>query len=222
MFFGLMKVVKEGSLAVALSVAVVGAPAAAEASFWDDVKEVASVVPDLFNPSHAVGKMLSGAVLFGGGWAGAALVSSLAFPPAAFIAGVGIGIVGLGLIGWGIYQLATDSGSRNDGPARVPGTIPRNPGEELPGGGRDLPGGSGSETTPGNVPGGTNPNPPGGGGTGNPSSGRDIGGANETGTVGINVDRNTNTSGGITIGGRNPGGVNSGRPTLTPGRGTPR
>lgn len=173
----LMRFAREGSLAVALAVAVAGAPVAAEASFWSDLKDAAEAAPVLFNPSHPVGKMLSGAVLWGGGWAGAAAVSSLALPPMVFATGIAIGVVGIGLIGWGIYELARDTRVA-DGGRTQPGTTP--------GGG-----GSGGGSGGGTIPGGGNPNPPGGGG--NPSTGRDVGGANRVGDEGINIDRGANT-----------------------------
>lgn len=199
---------REGSLAVALSVAVVGAPAVAEASLWDDIKEIAPVVPQLFNPQHSIGKMLTGATVWASGWAGAALVASLAAPPLAVPILIGVGVVGLGLLAWGMVELVRDLNG-SSGPRTIPGDrIPGTGGETTrPNGGGGLPNPDGNTT---NTPttGGTNTTP-------NPGG--------ELGSIerhpGINVGRDATTTPGA------GNGVPNRRPvprTGTGSAGTPR
>src|SRR5690349_4758588 len=135
MFASLLRLAREGTLVVALAVPVVSVPAIAHAGWFQDIKDLSVALPQVFNPSHDLGKLGLGGLLFGGAPI-LALIPVVGVPLA-----IGSAVIGLGLLAWGAYNInhwESDEGSQPN----VPGTT---------GGG-----------VPGNIPGGTNPNPPGG------------------------------------------------------------
>src|SRR5687768_5433762 len=112
MITSLFRFVRGGSLAVALSVAVVGAPAVAEASLWDDFKEIT-------NPQHFVGKAVTGAILLGAGLGTAVLVGGLGAPVIVVAGLVAVAVIGAGFIAGAIYDLVADANE----PRTIPGDV---------------------------------------------------------------------------------------------------
>lgn len=159
---------REGSIATFTVLAFASAPTAAEAGWFDDVKDAVSGLGALMNPSHDLGKFMTGSVMVGGGMAVIASAELATAVGAAAIIGTGItfgGIaivaVGAGLAIWGGYKLWKSF--NGDDAVRTP-PVRERPGD---GGGTSDPGRPGRIDPGGTRPGGTTPGGPGtvGGGT---------------------------------------------------------
>jgi hypothetical protein len=177
---GLVRWVREGSIATVVSVAVLSAPINAHAGFFDDIGEVLSSAPELIgglgklmDPRHDIGKFVTGSVLLGGvGLGGLALAAMFTGVAATVITGgAAIAIVaGIGLMVWGGYNLwksfnGSDSPGSGGRPARPPADGGDNrPGRIEPGRGNDTAPGSGvpgTGTSPGSISSGGNSSTPG-------------------------------------------------------------
>ena len=169
----LIRWAREGTIATVTVLAFASAPTAAEAGWFDDVKDAARGLGALMNPSHDLGKFMTGSVMVGGGMAVIASAEMATAIGAAAIIGTGItfgGIaivaVGAGLAIWGGYKL-WKSFNGNDGERTPPirerpadgggATDPGRPGRIDPGSTR--PGEGNTPGVPGTVGGGTSSTP---------------------------------------------------------------
>lgn len=168
----LIRWAREGTIATVTVLAVSSAPVTAHAGWFDDVKDTARGLAALMNPSHDLGKFMTGSVMVGGGMAViagadiATVAGAAALGTAITFGGIAIVAVGAGLAIWGGYKLwksLNDDGDRTPPVRERPGegggtTDPGRPGRVDPGGtrpGDGTPGGGG----PGTVGGGNSSTP---------------------------------------------------------------
>lgn len=154
----LIRWAREGTIATFTVLAVASAPVAAEAGWWDDVKDAGRALGGLFDPRHDIGKFSLGSVMVGGGLAVIAGAEMATAVGAAAIVGTAItggGILlvaaGVGLAVWGGYKLWKSFNGDDEGDR----TRPRPP---------DRPTGPGTGGDPGR-PGRIDPDRPGSGTT---------------------------------------------------------
>ena len=165
----LLRWAREGSIATVAVCTMASAPTAAQAGWFDDVKDATAGIAGLLNPSHDIGKFALGTVMMGGGaavWAssGMALGAAAIVGTALTAGGILLIVGGAGLAIWGGYKIWKSF--QDDGSDRTP-TAPGRPGS-----GAGDPGRPGRIEPGGETPGtSTNPGTPGTPGSGTPGSG---------------------------------------------------